>query len=124
MKKLINLLNEYEYSIFEDKSLAPQRWDIQDWVVFEKDFCEDLDNPRDLTMDVTHLISHRFWFIEWLVKNDKINFYKLEKIWYKKTICEYDWQYREIVEYSDYETLLMLLSISDTPIENLLLYLK
>lgn len=124
MKKLINLLNEYEYSIFEDKSLAPQRWDIQDWVVFEKDFCEDLDNPRDLTMDVTHLISHRFWFIEWLVKNDKINFYKLEKIWYEKTICEYDWQYREIVEYSDYETLLMLLSISDTPIEDLLLYLK
>lgn len=124
MEKLINLLNEYEYSLFEDKSLAHQRWDIQDWVVFEKDFCKDLDKPRDLTMDVTHLISHRFWFIEWLVKNDKINFYKLEKIWYEKTICEYDWQYKEIVKYSDYESLLMMLSISNTPIADLVSYLK
>jgi hypothetical protein len=30
----------------------------------------------------------------------------------------------EIIEFSNYESLLMLLSISDTPIEDLLLYLK
>ena len=117
--KLIELLNEYEYSLFEDKSLAPQRWDIQDWIVFEKDFCEDLDKPRDLTMDVTHLISHRFWFIEWLVKNDKIDRDKVENKTNFEFTCNYLYKKDEI-EYK----LLMLLSISNSPIEDLILYLK
>ena len=116
MEKLIELLNEYEYSLFEDKSLAPQRWDIQDWVVFEKDFCKDLDKPRDLAMDVTHLISHRFSFIKWLVDNDKIDNKKIPQFglvgWYTD------------FEYSEYENLLMVLAIQDEPIEFLLSIIK
>ena len=124
MQKLIELLNEYEYSLFEDKSLAPQRWDIQDWVVFEKNFCEDLDKPNDLTMDVTHLISHRFWFVKWLVDNDKIDLW--EKLFNltkndnrKSIICDLDNN-----DFSWEDTFLMLLAISDTPIEDLISYLK
>lgn len=70
------------------------------------------------------IYSKRFWFIKWLVENDKVDLDKLEKIWYEKIIYWYDWQYREIVEYSKYKCLLMLLSISDTPIEDLISYLK
>lgn len=55
-------------------------------------------------------------FIEWLVENDKIDFAKLE-IWLLRygipedTLWFYEW-------------LLMLLSISDTPIDDLISYLK
>ena len=126
MEKLIELLNEYEYSLFEDKSLATQRWDIQDWIVFEKDFCEDIDKPRDLTMDITHLISHRFWFIKWLVENDKIETEKVWEIWF---IWKYDFEtnYYLVDEdnvYDKCETLLMLLAIQDEPIRFLCEILK
>ena len=54
------------------------------------------------------ICSKKFWFIKRLVENDKID---IEK-------------FPQIMEYSDYESLLMLLSISDTPIEDLISYLK
>lgn len=63
-------------------------------------------------------------FIKWLVDNNKIDLSKLEKIWYKKIVYEDYWQYKTIVEYSDYESLLMLLSISNSPIEDLISYLR
>jgi len=115
MEKLIELLNEYEYSRFEDKSLATQRWDIQDRIVFEKDFCKDLDKPKDQTMNVTHLISHRFWFIKWLVENDKIDF---DKIYSKTRIYTFG------KGVSDTDYVIMILSIQDEPIEFLISILK
>ena len=108
MEKLIELLNEYQYWMFvyEDDLLLLRIWsNVKVW-------------------GETFVISKKFWFIKWLVENDKIDFSKLEKIWYEKTVYGNYWQYREIVEYSDLECLLMLLSISDTPIEDLILYLK
>ena len=54
------------------------------------------------------VLSKKFWFIEWLVDNDKID---IEK-------------FPQIMEYSDYESLLMLLSINDNPIEFLISILK
>lgn len=74
--------------------------------------------------DIEYLYTKKFWFIKWLVNENKIDTDKLEKIWYEKIIYEYYWQYKTIVEYSDYESLLMLLSISDTPIEDLISYLR
>ena len=70
------------------------------------------------------LISKYYWLIKRLVENDKIDFNKLEKIWYIGTVYRYDWQYRDIIEYSNYERLLMLLSIQDEPIDFLISILK
>ena len=117
MEKLIELLNEYEYSLFEDKSLATQRWDIQDWVVFEKDFCEDLDKLRDLTMNVTHLISHRFWFIKGLVDNEKIDNSKF----YDKYILKW---FMTLTKEEKADSIIMNLSIQDNPIEFLISILR
>ena len=56
------------------------------------------------------IISREYWFIEWLVDNDKIDLSKL---------------YHDMrLEFGDYYWLLMQLSISDTPIDDLILYLK
>lgn len=55
------------------------------------------------------LISKYFWFIKWLVENDKIDIDKVEFVG--------EWT-------TKYQSLLMLLSISDTPVEDLILYLK
>lgn len=53
-------------------------------------------------------------FIDWLVDNDKID---LLKLWKKSDMWFGD-------KYTREESLLMLLSISDTPIEDLIGYLK
>jgi len=70
------------------------------------------------------ILSKRFQWVKWLVENDKI---ERAKFWNSETKSS---------KYSDFELsydtpredytniLLMELSISDTPIEDLLLYLK
>jgi hypothetical protein len=79
--------------------------------MFENDF---------VFIKVSELISKRYWFIKWLVDNDKIDYKKLHwEEWYYKLVdmCDYNWELR-------CDVLLMLLSISDTPIEDIILYLK
>ena len=67
-------------------------------------------------MDV-YMISKQFWFIEWLVDNDKIDLMKLKK-WIEdnKFYCA---KWGKITN-----MLLMLLSIQDNPIEFLISILK
>lgn len=84
----------------------------------------DADYYVDGGLYAPQIISKSYWFIKWLVDNEKIDTNKLEKIWYEKTVYEDYWQYREIVEYSDYEALLMLLSIQDGPLNFLCEILK
>lgn len=55
------------------------------------------------------LVSKHYWLIKWLVENDKIDLDKIEFVGERTT---------------KYQSLLMLLSISDTPIEDLISYLK
>ena len=59
MEKLIELLNEF------DKSLG---WYYEDWV---------LDCKLNLYeyMAYEWICSARYWFIKWLVENDKIDFH-------------------------------------------------
>ena len=111
MEKLINLLNEYEQLNMCRKfdNFAMHTFENSSWV--------------DSILEDT-VISSRYGFIQRLIENDKIDTNKLEKIWYEETVYMYDWQYIEIVEYSDYESLLMLLSIQDKPIEFLISVLK
>ena len=54
------------------------------------------------------LVSKEYGFIKWLVDNDKIDLN----------------EYPQIREYSEYESLLMYLSIQDEPIEFLISILK
>ena len=110
MEKLIELLKQKDW--YENVDYQKQSdW----WYMFWID---------GIAYREERICSKRFWFIKWLVENNKIDFSKLEKIWYEKTVYGDYWQYREIVEYPEYISLLMLLSISNSPIEDLISYLK
>lgn len=56
------------------------------------------------------IICKEFWFIKYLVENDKINLDEIERY--------------SVFWYTYYQNLLMLLSISDNPIEFLISILK
>ena len=93
MGKLLELLNEYE---------TPQSW-----VVFKSYdnydgtfYWVDCDGEIEIAWSDAFICSKKFWFIQRLVENDKI-----DTIWGYKTIIKW-------------------LSISDTPIEDLISYLK
>lgn len=104
MEKLIELLNEktnYEWVLWSNMN-----WDYL-FIKWDKDnkFYEET------------IISKKFWFIDWLVKNDKIQSKYLT--WWAKLINS-----RTYVEYSKTEQLIMDLSIQDNPIEWLCKILK
>jgi hypothetical protein len=97
--KLLELLNEYENT---------DNW--ENW--YQVEFRE------------SKIISKKFWFIGWLVENDKIDLWQklfnLTKNDNRKSIiCDLDNN-----DFSWEDTFLMLLSISDTPIDDLISYLK
>jgi len=98
MEKLIELLNEFNPSM---------EWRMEDWVLESR-----LDFPAEYVA-YRWICSKNYWFIKWLVENDKIDIDKLEKKVLKENLIrKFD------------EWLLMLLSISDTPIEDLISYLR
>ena len=124
MEKLIELLNEYkktrvkeywlEFNIWEEK------WElhiiIDDWQ----------DNYSWWTCDtdiaISYIISKKFWFIKWLVENDKID---RDGIIINSDFMPIAFDRKwEKYEWSEEKQLLMLLSISDKPIEDLISYLK
>jgi len=104
--KLIKLLNEYLndgqerlyacYPLDEDfdKFFHTKDWE---WIIEE-----------------AQVISKKFWFIWWLVQNDKIDFRKLDD--------NPDWY--DINTNREYLDLVALLSIQDNPIEFLISILK
>ena len=94
MEKLIELLNEYEREGWLDLS----RYSYT-------------DNEYDLRWKLDKL-SELKPFIEWLAQNEKID---MKKHFYDKMSC---------VWYSDLNIVLCELAISDTPIEDLISYLK
>lgn len=67
----------------------------------------------------TYIISKRFWFIEWLVENDKIE---------REKMLKENWLFRKYfydLEYvKNYDRLIMRLSVSDNPIQDLISLLK
>ncbi len=85
--------------------LLNEYWRQKEWVYWI-DYQADMDfTNREKTL----FCSKYRWWIEWLVENDKIDLDKVEFVG--------EWT-------TKYQSLLMLLAISDTPIEDLLLYLK
>jgi len=97
MTKLLELLNEFD---------KPLGWYYEDWV---------LDCKLNLYeyMAYEWICSARYWFIKWLVENDKID------------ISKTPWHY--IYHYTDEDVVkeaLMQLAIQDEPIDFLISILK
>lgn len=125
MEKLIELLNEYELErekgIEEFKNWALPLWE---WSIDDGDLVYDAVEPsmnlESACWDTANwiVISKSYGFIKRLVDNDKIDLWKL--------IMIKDEEQKAIVDIdnSRENTLLMLLAISDTPINDLISYLK
>ena len=97
MEKLIELLNEYSKNIwyFNEEDL---QWQTKAWI-----------------------LSKEFWWVKWLVENDKID----TDIVYEKWFLAKTYDKDEVWEYFEpYEEILMLLSIQDEPINFLISILK
>jgi hypothetical protein len=89
-----------------------------------------------MRFDEVHLVSKKMWFIEWLVKNNKIDHDEINnnhldiEIFYKQTYWPnyWEWWYGEIGYWYKciwlYESLLCNLAISDNPIEFLVSILR
>lgn len=114
MEKLIKLLNEYE----KKSKVHWYEWYWQDVLM-----CRYLivkDGFEFYTDEATTIaISKYYWFIKWLVDNDKIDHWKLSNY-----IIDNKFFWDKIAELKEYETLLMLLAIQDEPIEFLIGLLK
>ena len=103
MERLLNLLQEFYW---ENREFSND-----DWLLTMTNWVENLSGAYAQT----YIISLKGGFIKWLVENDKIDIRKLED-----KDAEYSFHY----SFEDYEVLLMLLSISDEPISDLISYLK
>lgn len=106
MEKIVNLLNEYEGQ--ESWSYDKKYW-IYIW------WGDDLDYE-------CFICSKKFWFIKWLVENEKIDFDNRDlKDKYMECFERYPYY-----PYTDFSLtwLIMLLSIQDEPIEFLVSILK
>lgn len=101
MEKLQELLKEYQLSKWEWVRLA---WpDV------------DVNDKEELVLEAT-LISKKYWFIKWLVENEKVDFeWKLNTLRFNSLVDQ---------TLDSYYALLMLLSIQDEPIEFLISILK
>lgn len=117
MEKLLELLNEYE------KIKEKSEWvNVDAYVEFKWDYnhnrlvrYDETDHWEwdNLYWDtaVAYLISKSFWFIKWLVENDKIDYREIPmNDFYPESREEY--------------ILLMLLAIQDEPINFLISILK
>ena len=113
--KLIELLNEFD---------KPLGWYYEDWV---------LDCKLNLYeyMAYEWICSARYWFIKWLVENDKIDIDAYKTVYSgdldkRKTLTmSSGWdEFYQVTEHWAYESLLMLLSISNSPIDLLCSVLK
>ena len=116
LEELIELLNEYE---------TPRSWvvyksyDDYDWFFY----WVDCDWETEIAWSDSLICSKKFWWIWWLVENDKIkDLEEIDYIYWPELVNHQT----EIIytPYSLYNSLLMLLSISSSPIEDLISYLK
>ena len=102
MEKLIELLNEYEW-----KKTYKEYMDYQ----INEELPYKLDSLKVLK-----------WFIKRLVENDKLNFKEFDERPWK--YLEYPIWSKDFFEVYSYKDVIMKLSISDTPIDDLISYLK
>ena len=81
---------------------------------WEEKFWEKWHFKYTMRFDEVHLVSKKMWFIEWMVKNNKIDHDKV-----------YDNEnYYAVDVWDNTDELLMLLAISENPISDLISYLR
>lgn len=114
MKKLIELFKYYVDNYWTDtKNTEKEYWIIDYWRWFQYWTREYLYET---------IISKKFLFIDWLVKEDKIDFYKVSQA---ENELEVDVNvYKSSYEDDNYYWLIMILAIQDEPIEFLISILK
>lgn len=106
MEKLLELLNEYrlEKGASEYTKYISETWYFTHKLYFYEHY--------------SWVISKKFWFIQWLVDNDKIDIQWAKNLLYESEIFN-------PLPYTDLsERLIMYLSIQDDPIEFLISILK
>jgi hypothetical protein len=115
--KLVELLNEYVEKY--NKSDLYYKFELENWELYcYNDVSDVLWTMQDEAMVIC---SKKFWFIKWLVENEKIDTNKLEEksdfrdVYY----CFQPWKWKKY-----YDVLIMLLAIQDEPIEFLISILK
>ena len=116
--KLIELLNEYE-NRDDDQQIE---WRIWEWDKWENGKVRWIVNDVYMWW-VSELVvcSAYYWFIKWLVENDKID---TDPIRTRVKRVYVELEPREFTPQDFVDRVIMLLSISDTPIEDIILYLK
>jgi len=108
MDRLVALLNEYEKERWTNRVCY---W-VDIWIVMSE----------WITYRFGYFISKEFWFIQRLVDNDKID---RDKVLISFSMAEYDGLWNMYWHWvDDNQRLLMILAISDTPIEDLVSTLK
>ena len=134
--KLLELLNEYHHF---NSDLIYYWWDKEyEKVYFHSELPEKekeklrkagIYNEEDDWVDEDWIwdewiCSKKFWFIKWLVENDKIDRRWIDKpIEYIEFYSDYNLD-SETHHYSDVDSLLMLLAIQDEPIRFLFEIIK
>lgn len=118
MEKLLKLLNEYEKSLWSDREWL---WIIdEDWFFCTRKSKKGHSIIQHSSLDeaILQIISKKFWFIQWLVDNDKIDIQWTKNLLYESEIFN-PLPYTDLVE-----RLIMYLAIQDDPINFLLSILK
>ena len=117
--KLLELLNQY---LRETKKAELYdfyiKWDyiVCDFLSTVEDYGYVINSRIEMDYGDEILISKSFWFIKWLVENEKIDFeWKLNTLRFESLVDQ---------TLDSYLALLMLLSIQDEPIEFLVSILK
>jgi len=115
MDKISSLLYEFYWSPEWHHIEHNEQWESYYYV-------SDIWNTIIEHIPPVLLVSKKFWFIKWLVENNKIDTDKIENKFYNE-ICITDyWDKNRAYWKSD--LVISVLSISDTPIDDLLSYLR
>lgn len=109
MNKLVKLLNEFE-KVKTWYATYTTRWEKS-----ERELKSDYMYDEDQNIIQIYIISKSFWFIKWLVENDKID---------RDNLLKENWQFRlfyyDLERVKNYDRLVMYLSVEDNPIEFLI----
>lgn len=121
LENLVDLLNKHL------KETRKKNEDIGEYLNYAEDwrrvFLYEIDWAY-YDIDECVILSKKYGFIKWLIENDKIDFGKVKRVYKNKRVCNIDNARIDYIAYGKYESLLMLLSIQDNPIEFLISILK
>lgn len=122
-----DLESEYKYHEYEE-ALVDQRHKLVDYInERERERFWDQREPisYDMGLDECHIISKKDGFIEWLVKNNKIDRAEIWSIWKVLPTYWYTTEpYTTCKSIKLENTILMVLAIKDDPLEFLASILK